>query len=377
MNYTEQDLLRLAKRHHNTKRAYLLVDPLQGKHLPASPSQALAMMRALGKKMAAQRPEIDVVIGFAETATAVAATAAIGMGRRCRYIHTTRESDVPGRFLEFREEHSHAVEQRLCLERLEAWIDGASGVALVDDELSTGRTMVNAIDALRAACPALVMKPVTAVSIISRLSDAREAALAAWGVRCLSLLRLPGGNYAEAVRAFEIAEAVLPAGDGAGYREIWFPGAGDMRAGVVLPDWEAATAAALGAVASALESRLAGKCVTVLGTEEYMLPALMLGERLEPVARSVRCHATTRSPIGVCDREDYPIRRGWRLRSFYEAARTSYIYNLTPCDAALIVTDSGNDDAVCDAMRDLTAALAEAGCREVILIREERHVRHL
>ena len=47
-SYTKNDLLKLAKRHHNTKRTYLLVDPLQGKHIPVSPTESLKMLGTLG-----------------------------------------------------------------------------------------------------------------------------------------------------------------------------------------------------------------------------------------------------------------------------------------------------------------------------------------
>ena len=41
MEYTEKDLVKIAKRENNTKRNYLVVDPLQGKHIPVVPSKAL------------------------------------------------------------------------------------------------------------------------------------------------------------------------------------------------------------------------------------------------------------------------------------------------------------------------------------------------
>lgn len=46
--YTAADTLRIARRVNNSKRAYLLVNPLQGKHLPVSPQAALKMMQTLG-----------------------------------------------------------------------------------------------------------------------------------------------------------------------------------------------------------------------------------------------------------------------------------------------------------------------------------------
>ena len=51
MPYTQQDLLRVARRVNNTKRSYLLVNPLQAKHIPVPPSRALEMMGALGDRL--------------------------------------------------------------------------------------------------------------------------------------------------------------------------------------------------------------------------------------------------------------------------------------------------------------------------------------
>jgi hypothetical protein len=103
-----------------------------------------------------------------------------------------------------------------------------------------------------------------------------------------------------------------------------------------------------------------------------MLPGLVFGRRLEAMrcAEKVRYHATTRSPIGIGRDEGYPIRAGWRLRSFYDASRVTYIYNLEACDLAIVITDSHNDAAIGAAMDDLTAALREVKCGAVLLIRE-------
>ena len=52
MNYTAAEVLLVAKRFNNTRRNYLLVNPLQGKHLPVSPTVALEMMNSLGQRVA-------------------------------------------------------------------------------------------------------------------------------------------------------------------------------------------------------------------------------------------------------------------------------------------------------------------------------------
>ena len=45
--YTEQDLIKIAKRENNKKRPYLIVNKLQAKHIPTAPSQAFKMFDAL------------------------------------------------------------------------------------------------------------------------------------------------------------------------------------------------------------------------------------------------------------------------------------------------------------------------------------------
>ena len=45
-SYSASDVLRVAKRVNNPRRPYLLVNPLQGKHMPVSPTKSLQMIRS-------------------------------------------------------------------------------------------------------------------------------------------------------------------------------------------------------------------------------------------------------------------------------------------------------------------------------------------
>ena len=164
MTYSQNDVLRIAKRVNNTKRSYLLVNRLQAKHIPVSPGRALEMMEQLGDLLAQKYPDTRLVIGFAETATAIGAAVASRFGDDCIYLHTTRESLRPGCFLEFREEHSHAVEQKLCGDRLTRWISASDSVLFVDDEISTGKTLINMMHQLRAQFPVLSGRRLAAAS---------------------------------------------------------------------------------------------------------------------------------------------------------------------------------------------------------------------
>ena len=86
MEYTRENLLQVAKRYRNNRRLSLLVNPLQGKHIPVSPEISLEMMRTLGGQLAKKYPEARFVVGFAETATAIGAAAAGCFPSGTRYV---------------------------------------------------------------------------------------------------------------------------------------------------------------------------------------------------------------------------------------------------------------------------------------------------
>lgn len=279
-SYTVDQLLRLAKRHHNTKRTYLLVDPLQGKHIPVSPTQSLDMLRTLGSRFAEVAPEVDLVIGFAETATAVGAMVASMLSPQCRYIHTTREpAAMSPRMIEFREEHSHAAEQFLCLDRLGEWLREAHAIAFVDDELSTGKTLLNMIAEVRAQFPEIAGKSIWAVSIINRLTEERTSLLAANGIHSFSLLKLPMQDLTAAVEKYAITAPEVPEPAFGGISELAIaPTAQDPRSGCVIGSYMAQCRTMAEVICGQAGSSLRGKHVSVIGTEEWMLPGLLLGE---------------------------------------------------------------------------------------------------
>ena len=141
---------------HNPKRAQLLVSRLLGKHIPVPVGDVAAAGEALGQLVrAACAGESPVVVGFAETATALghAVAAASGYDGVSRYLHTTRRPFAAGRsVLRFLEEHSHAVDQALALDGMPAPSPDVP-LVLVDDELTTGTSALNAIRALQQVWP--------------------------------------------------------------------------------------------------------------------------------------------------------------------------------------------------------------------------------
>lgn len=362
--YTAAETLRLAKRANNPKRSYLLVNPLQGKHLAVSPRESLRMMQALGKSLAREFPEARLVIGFAETATAIGAMAASCFGPDCVYIHTTREPLPEDSAVCFEEEHSHAVEQLLYCREMERWLEKTETVIFIDDEISTGKTLLNVIRQLSARFPAFREKRLVATSILNRLTAENEARLESAGVVSRYLVKLPETDYTKAVESFRIEEARLPEGEPRSWERIpvsWC----DPRKGVLAFDYLDVCRRKSESLLSRFKELLPPEArILVLGSEECMFPALVLGTVLEHQGGwEVRSHATTRSPIGVSSQAGYPIQEGWKLQSLYDPARTTYLYNLARYDAVILVTEKAEEAG----LRTLSQALQAHGSQKQIL----------
>ena len=83
-----------------------------------------------------------------------------------------------------------------------------------------------------------------------------------------------------------------------------------------------------------------GERVLVIGTEEFMYPALLTGYEIEKMGCVVRCHSTTRSPIAVSTEEEYPLHCRYELRSLYDPDRKTFIYDLENYDRVIVMTDA-------------------------------------
>ncbi|MFF7729992.1 phosphoribosyltransferase [Streptomyces sp. NPDC008001] len=175
------ELLGLALR-RNPKRAHLLVSNVLGKHVPAAPAAVYGSGFGLGRRVRELLGEEEagraVVLGYAETATGLGHAVADGLGL-APYLHSTRRAvagiaPVGG----FEEEHSHAT-SHLLLPEDPGFFAGGGPLVLVDDEFSTGRTVLNTIAALHAGFPRGRYVVVALVDMRSEEDRARLAEFAA------------------------------------------------------------------------------------------------------------------------------------------------------------------------------------------------------
>lgn len=368
MTYTEQDLVRIARRENNNKRKYLVVNRLQGKHIPVRPHEALSLFRALADTLKGKYgKETLLVIGFAETATAIGAAVAAELG--ADYMQTTREIVPDATYLYFSEEHSHAAEQKLVRDDLDRVIDRVDRILFVEDEVTTGKTILNIVNILKKQYAETIK-----FSVASILNGMDETALDTYQTYDIELFWLVKTDHAAYT---EIAEAYK--GDGRYIvckNELSGPNVSETDTLVINHHMDTRRVVNSARYVSYCESLYQDiisqmdwdgvQNLLVLGTEEYMYPALYAARRFEEQGKNVRFHATTRSPVAVSTEDGYPFHTRYELRSLYDSGRTTYIYDLQKYDTAVIITDAAGD--IGEGVRSLVRALKLCGNERIVLV---------
>ncbi|MFH8768496.1 phosphoribosyltransferase [Streptomyces sp. NPDC017958] len=414
-----QALLGLALR-RNPKRAHLLVSHVLGKHVPQSPSVVYGHGFRLGRRVRELLGETEaasaVVLGYAETATGLGHSVADGLGL-APYLHSTRRP-VAGvaRAGGFEESHSHAT-SHLLLPEDAGLLAGDGALVLVDDEFSTGNTVLNTIRDLHERYPRRRYVVVALVDMRSAEDSARLARFATEiGARvdvvatASGTVRLPDGvlekgqelvaRYASAeeasaagcgsvvagrARAAEPHDASPRAPEGAHQPDHvasapsprhggqitrvdlhWPPGLPDGGRHGFTPAHRARLEAALPAMAARVAEALPADArrVLVLGFEELMYAPLRIARELEQVIPAeVRFSTTTRSPVLAVDDPGYAIRTRLVFPAHDDPADgpgERYAYNVAGAgfDAVVAVVDSVADTPALHAPDGLPARLA-------------------
>ena len=324
-------------------RPYVIVNPLLAKHLPSVPSISLEYFRRLGDEVAvACKGERALVIGFAETATAVGAAVAHAI-KDAVYVHTTRETPAPpsedgtapGERLvaEFLEEHSHARNQALYLREGLHDLSKYDRLVFVEDEITTGKTILNFLR--NVACRGKI----TVSALVFNGFD--QSAFAEYDADFFCLQKV-------------------------GYvKHLEFSGLPNPRSGVDIDQYHGKCAELAAEIAAAVSmADIKDKDVLVLGTEEFMYPALILGHEIEKTAHSVKSHSTTRTPLLPQSGTDYPLHSRQKFSSPYEDERVTYLYNLASCDTVIIITDAPGSRG-----EELAGAVRSCGCANIYFAR--------
>ncbi|WP_405873297.1 phosphoribosyltransferase [Streptomyces sp. NBC_00005] len=386
------ELLGLALR-RNPKRAHLLVSNVLGKHVPQSPAVVYGYGFALGRRvrdLLGEEAEAAVVLGYAETATGLGHSVADGIGS-APYLHSTRRP-VSGVATAggFEESHSHAT-SHLLLPEDPALLVGDGPLVLVDDEFSTGNTVLNTVRDLHERYPRRRYVVVALVDMRSaadsgRLEEfAREIGARVDLVAAASgTVRFPEGvleKGQELVAQYESYGAAMGNRSSAGSSGLvaqtphhhltrvelrWPRGLPDGGRHGFTPTHRTRLEGALPAMAARLAEALPtdARHVLILGFEELMYAPLRLARELEQVVEAeVRYSTTTRSPVLAVDDPGYAIRSRIVFPSHDDPADgpgERYAYNVAGAgfDAVVAVVDSVADTPELHAPDGLLAQLA-------------------
>ena len=365
--YTEAELVRIAKRENNTRRKYLVVNRLQGKHIPVSPKEALQMFRSLAELIKEAYPsERLLMVGFAETATAIGAAVAIEC--QAAYMQTTREVIDGVDYLYFSESHSHATEQKLVKTDLDKIIGKTDLIVFIEDEVTTGNTILNIVRLIQKT----YAQPVS-FAVASILNGMNEEALENYKnlkIPVHYLVKTAHDTYTEIAEQYQAdgtchictkpqekeveqqkevqqqiemqqtkeAQQPIEVQEISGWINARRLHTADTYKQACEQLWQEIQQK-YGYTKYTKETET-GRRILVLGTEEFMYPALYVGAKLEEAGYTVRMHATTRSPIAVSKEEKYPLHTRYELASLYDKNRTTFVYDLAEYEEVLVLTDA-------------------------------------
>ena len=364
LKFTPDDMIRICKRENNPKRDFLFVNSYQGKHLHVDPSKIFSLYDELilQIKKSINSCEKVIVIGFAETATAISQYIAASLPNCIYYMQTTREELKNEEILlRFQEEHSHATQHNLYGDS--RFFKECSRVIFVDDEISTGNTILNFIKELQKL---RLCTKYSVASILNLQNDAWTKKYEEQQIECFYIIRgkikdlnakisIDDDSEVEKcpkvegkVKTIELENSVssyirercgrqpLPFNY---YEENIFSSIKEVVGSFISDEDESAL---------------------VLGTEEYMFTPMVSANKIQTeFGVNVQFHATTRSPIEASTEKSYAINNRYSIASCYDSRRKTYIYNLKRYDKVFIITDVMPNK---EFIEDISSALVKVGC---------------
>lgn len=366
--YDIKDLVTLAKRENNHMRTYLYVNPIQGKHIPTDPEKMIGMCKKLAEKIEQEyKGEELFIIGFSETATAIASCVAENLNQVIGFVTTTREKNNEADFLYFTESHSHATEQKLDVKGIEKYLSLIERIIFIEDEVTTGNTIVKLIGEIEKKFTDINVRYGIA-SVLNSMSDSRVEELENKRIHCIWLRKISFEYNVEILNQYKNCNSNhFTANDkyNCTFSIEKFKQWKNFRSICERKEYFKKLNNLCATIADGLCEGKHYEKLAVIGTEEAMYPAIKLALYLKEhnYCDYVRTHSTTRSPIMAFDIEGYPLYKRYELKSVYDSNRITYIYNLQMYDKVIILTDS--DLKSKDGIFSVINALQAEGCKDI------------
>ena len=315
----------------SSKRKFLLVSKVLGKHYPVTPKLMSWSYRALARAvLKAGIGKSSLWIGMAETATGlgygVFEAASLAGATNTLFLQTTRYHLEGIERLEFEEAHSHATDFFLYYPVQPDYRKqflSTETLVLIDDEISTGKTFLRLIKAYQA-----VNTHLSKVFIVSLVNfahpDDRAALEAQAGVEVEWICFRQGTlHFDDCANAALDNITVNVSGNGECKQHLLaWPGRLGIADPICLNSDVIEELYQSGLNRESTDPRP----LLVLGTGECNAPAYLLGRILENEGFIVKVQSTTRSPIHVGN----DIALVCQFEDNYQDNITNFIYNLNP-----------------------------------------------
>lgn len=374
----------IAKRDGNKKRNYLYVNPYQAKHMPTDPDDFYSKLcLPLANIIAGFYPKDNLwIIGFAETATALSAGVAEVLSykgfdiwyqntTRCPHGHTNILSEYY-KPLEFTEAHSHATDQLLYTEGIQEVLDNnkIDRIIFIDDEVTTGNTICNLIQKIKSYFNFHDNFPkCTIATVLNSMNFVRSRALLSKGIECIALeyihntsedlsSLLSKYNYKEAYNDNDSKGLSYP--KSLKYREYSkYFGNYIINFKDYLFSCQHGMTNLYEDLVSTIDHEVPSATnILVIGQEEFMFPAILVGKMLKHNYLDVYVQATTRSPICVSEDEEYPLFNRYDLTPDGKVLSSNtkekgitvattyptYIYNLRKYDVVILFNCTSSNE---------------------------------
>lgn len=397
------DYITVEHRNNNPKRDFLFVNKYQCKHIPCDVSKLYEMTDELASQVTEKLKKDHsadniLVVGFAETATAIGTLVAYNLSKRLSnslkprfknvYLtHTTREFiSLSKELITFEEEHSHATTQELLVDNDTDEFElfkKYKYILFVEDEISTGNTILNFIKAIEEKYGQEFRYGVASVCNWQSYENREK-----FNEHNVDTFYLIGGDLAlngktkmklrngdvidfEPKEENETINSVIDINiknNSETFRQ--------ERLGVELnSDSEIIDYNTMNKIMESIENN-SRYSIRVIGTEEFMAVPIEFAHKVSNMYNnqySFMVHATTRSKIDVLRSEFDGTASGIKSRfdivSPYDYNRNTYIYNLdeyTPY--TIVMTDTCDDNSFAKFKDNITKAL-QGHTRHILFVR--------
>ena len=363
------DVICISKRDGNKKRPYLILNKLQAKYIPVHPSETIDMFANLGNQIDLGEEDVAcpmniVVVGFAETATAIGAEVASVVQDRypsynVTFLPTTREvydvgpnGEEPDK-IEFTEDHSHAVEQILYANK--ELLKSAHYIIFAEDEVTTGNTIRHCVEKLKTITDARYI----VASLMNCMDDDEMQKFKELDISAYWLIKTDKGGFDEYVTETDVSDNIADnkvdeADNNKGV--VHFVTLDDFSYSYSIPNPRFGTPIRsyrtrcnkvaydlthddyLNFMKDIPAKYVGDTKVLCIGTEECMYPAIVMAKALERLGYDSYVQATTRVPTCVHVDGEETLKNRYTVESLY-GDRVNYVYNLDKYDTVYIITD--------------------------------------